>query len=190
MQKKPKELVLVGDSRSFQHKDGVFATLAANHPCVVAESVPRTLWFAIAENITDALVASTGKATRILAADRDEQEQVMSFLTGDVRRLRVGDPVWLWNKAIRTTCLYISDANGKKLGHTELGSNRKPHRIRTPHGVVNSKWCDIALVETPRRYGAARPEVLMILPCVSKEVAKIAARSAIEAVIGVGRAPF
>ena len=187
MRREPQELIIVGDTQVFPHPDMWFGKVCAHHGSTVGP-VSIAPWYAIAECLSTALEASVDCTRRILAANRQEQELTMTHLRGGAQVVHLQDPVWLWKRRQRTIVLALTTAGGKTIDTLHL--DEEPNaRLRTTFGLVKAKDVDIALVDTPRTFGASRPECTIVLPGVATSSTEAAAKRTSKVVIGVGRAP-
>lgn len=190
--REPRELWLVGDSQAFAHPEHWFLQMCALHGSTCLQPAPPAPWCAVAETLSEALRATENAgAVRILAATRNEKEQVMQHLRGGANVVRRGDPVYLWKARKRVLVREIYGGNGRVLDEIDLNSAPAAARVLTrTAGRVRPSELNAALVDTPRTFGASTPSCTLVLPGVRPEVARMAAQCTRQAVIGVGRAPF
>lgn len=185
LSREPARLTIVGNSSAFQHHEGWFASVLASHSAQV--SAPRRVpWYALCETLAEAMASVQGVSHRILCANRNDQQDVLVKLRGSSDGVRVGDPVYHWQRRRRAVITGMCDALGRDLRESSL--SRPGLRISTTLCArCHGSSLNIGLIDTPSTlHGYA--DAIVVLPNVPPIHTLAAEQHARVALIGVGRA--
>tara|TARA_B100000424_G_scaffold214986_1_gene172809 strand:- start:141 stop:575 length:435 start_codon:yes stop_codon:yes gene_type:complete len=121
---------------------------------------------------------------RIVAPNLSAKQQVMTFLRGGSRRVRHGDPVWLWRQRKRDYAYFGGS------GYVDLAATpkRTPVRLQKAH-YVPAQDINVSLVDTPATVGAEKLPLAILLVGLPRATQKSVLQSTTQLVIGVGFMP-
>ena len=162
-----------------------------DHLRKAVQPVPRcvqapTAQFAKMAKMSDAwdCVRQSKLPFRIVAPNLSAQKQVMAFLRGGARRIRHGDPVWLWRQRKRDHAYFGGS------GYIDLAATprRTPVRLQHAH-YVPAQDINVALVDTPATVGAEKLPLAILLVGLPRATQKAVLQSTTKLVMGVGFMP-